>query len=415
MVFRDISALFLHFVIWSLISVGQCFFVTSLCCAQELTTIDGKVMKGHLVGVDSEGVRFRQGDVEVNVPAKEIRLVDFGNAVRSASEAKYDEIELTDGSLLRCKQFSIPGKKVAVTLAAEDSPSLPRIELPLTAVFSILRNAHDAATRDEWNRMLATRGKRDLYVIRTAEGMNFLPGTLIEGNEVGDVVTFEKEDGERTPLRLSRATGGLVFNQPPQANRPPTLCKVLDIYGNVLYAATIRFEGSTVQILTVSGATFTYPSTQGLAKLDYAQGNILYLSDLQPEVDAPEADPFEPRLTWMRDKNQLHDPLRLNGQSFAKGLWVAADTILTFPIGGDYREFKAIVGADETITNGSTAMRLTIEGDGRILFRDVIKRTEKPKPLNLNVKGMKTLRIIVEADAPYNGNQLVLAEARVQK
>lgn len=383
--------------------------------ADELTTIAGKKTAGKVVAVDVDGVTFRTAEVDVKVPAKEIQLVDFGHKVQPpAKDAKFDEIELTDGSVLRSSQFLIKGKNVVPTLAGSGAP-VPSVQMPLATVFTVMRNAGDSAIRDEWRKMLATRGKRDLYVIRTAEGMNFLPGTLIEGSEAGDTVTFEKEDGERTPLRLSRATGGLVFNQPPQANLPPTLCKVLDVFGNVLYAASIRFEGSAVTVKTVAGASLTYPSTESLSKFDYAQGNIAYLSDMQPQVEAPESDPLEPHFTWIKDKNQLNEPLRLEGQSYAKGLWVYADTTLTFPIGGDYREFKALVGTDDTITNGTTVIKLAIEADGRVLFRDVIKRTDKPKPLNLDVKGAKQLKITVEADVPYNGNQLILAEARVQK
>ena len=38
----------------------------------------------------------------------------------------------------------------------------------------------------------------------------------------------------------------------------------------------------------MSGVVLTYPAVQAVAQLDYAQGNIAYLSDLQPQVEAPE-------------------------------------------------------------------------------------------------------------------------------
>jgi len=386
--------------------------------AEELTTIAGKKADGKLVGVNAEGVVFNTNGSDVKVSSKELRMIDFGHKISPLpKDVKFDEIELTDASVIRCTQLAIKGKLAIPTPIASAATSVPSFEMPLSTVFTVMRNAGDANLREEWRKMLATRGKRDLYVIRTADGMNFLPGTVLEGSETGDSVTFEREDGTRSPLRLSRATGGLVFNQPPQASLPPTLCKVYDTLGNVLYATAIRLEGSSVIVTTVAGATVTYPNTESLAKLDYAQGNIVYLSDLDPQVEAPEAlaNEIEVRLPWKRDKNQLNEALRLEGQSFAKGLWVYADTTLTFPIGGDYREFKALVGADDTITNGTTLVKLTIEADGRVLLREEIKRTDKPRNLNLDVKGAKQLKIRVEADVPYNGSQLIFAEARVQK
>ncbi len=384
--------------------------------ADELTTAGNKKTPGKLVAVDAKGVTFSANGTEVKVPAKDVLAVDLGNKVVSTPGAKYDEVELTDGSAVRCARVLIKGKTFDPTpLPGPAGVVTPTFEVPLTAVFSLLRGADEARSRDEWKKMLAGRGKRDLYVIRQADGLNFLPGTLIEGNEAGDAVVFEREDGQRSNLRLSRASGGLVFNQPPQAVLPPTLCKVVDVFGNTLFAQSVELAGAGMKVKTVAGATVTYPSLQGVAKLDYAQGNITYLSDLEPEVTAPESDPLEPRYTWRRDKNQLSEPLRLDGATFAKGLWVYADTTLTFPIGDDFREFKAVVGTDESITNGSTQVRLTVEADGRVVYAGTFKRTDKPKALNLDVKGVKQLKLTVEADVPYNGNQLVLAEARVQK
>ena len=385
--------------------------------ADDLATIAGKKVAGRLVAVDAQTLTFRANDIDVKVPAKEVLAVEFGNKIPPPpKDLKFDEVELTDGSALRCAKFLIKGKAFDLTPAPGPAGvAAPAAVVPLPAVFAAMRNADDPQARADWRKTLAGRGKRDLYVIRQAEGLNFLPGTLIEGNAAGDAVTFEKEDGQRTTLKLSRASGGLVLNQPPQAVLPPTLCKVLDVFGNVLFAQAIEFQGSAVKVTTVAGATVSYAGTEALAKLDYAQGNIAYLSDLDPQVAAADADPLEPRFTWNRDKNQLNEPLRLDGVPYAKGLWLFADTSLTFAIGGDYREFKAVVGTDDTIANGTTAVKLTVEADGRVLHAETVRRTDKPRLLNLDVKGVKQLKISVESDTPYNGNQVILAEARVQK
>jgi len=45
-----------------------------------------------------------------------------------------------------------------------------------------------------------------------------------------------------------------------------------------------------------------------------------------------------------------------------------------------------------------------------------VRRKNKPKVVSLDVKNVKTLRVLVESDAPFfNGSQAVLADARVQK
>src|SRR5581483_6942032 len=137
----------------------------------------------------------------------------------------------------------------------------------------------------------------------------------------GDEVTFEQEGGEKSKLRLSRATGGLVFNQPPQPRVPPTLCRVNDVFGNSLVAQAVEFAGGGVRVKTVAGADVSYPSARAVAALDYGQGNIAYLSDLEPAVAAPDREAGDPRFTFLRDRNQAGEPLKLDNVVYPKGLW----------------------------------------------------------------------------------------------
>lgn len=392
-------------------------FLSTSAAADDLTTTAGKKLTGSLVAVGPDGVTFRAEGAEVKVAAKDILLVDFGyKVVAPAKDAKYAEFELTDGSVIRCAKFALKGKKFAPELLAgpKDVPP-PAVDLPMGSVFHVMRGADEGKARAAWKGMLLNRGKRDLYVTRQTDGLSFVQGTIIEGTEAGDEVVFEQQGGEKTPLRLSRATGGLVFNQPPQPRVPPTLCKVNDVFGNSLVAQAVEFSGGGVRVKTVSGAEVAYPSAKAVAALDYGQGNIAYLSDLEPQVTAPDREPGDPRFTLLRDRNQANEPLKLDAVVYPKGVWVYADTTLTYPLGGEYREFKAVVGIDEELANATSAAKVTIEADNQVLFSETLKRTDKPRVLTLDVKAAKQLRISVEADTPYNGGQVVFADAKVQK
>jgi hypothetical protein len=170
-----------------------------------------------------------------------------------------------------------------------------------------------------------------------------------------------------------------------------------------------------VKVKTVSGVDVSYTSAQAVAALDYGQGNIAYLSDLEPVVAAPDRDTGDPRFTLLRDRNQANEPLRLDNVAYSKGLWVYTDTALTFNLGGDFREFKAVVGLDEALTNATSAAKVTVEADTQVVFSETVKRTDKPRVLTLDVKSAKQLKISVEADTPYNGGQVIFADAKLQK
>jgi hypothetical protein len=402
---------------------------TAVAGADELTTAAGKKLTGTLVAVDPEGVTFRAGTADAKVPAKDILLVDFGRPVAAPpKDAKFSELRLTDGSSFRVGKFHLKGKKVEVEfLPGPANVPPPAFDLPLSVVSYLMRNADDPKARDDWRKLLAGRGKRDLYVIRQADGLNFVAGTVVEGSPDGSTIKFEKEGGGADDLRLSRATGGLVFNPPRPAAVPPTLCKVLDVWGNVLNARAVEKAGDGFAVTTVAGLVVTYPQAAGLAKLDYAQGNVAYLSDLAAKVDAPPPAEAEEKAfallkgatapaAYLRDRLPGESALLVDGVAYPKGVAVGADTVVTYQLGGDYREFKAVAGFADARHANAAELRLTVEADGRVLATEVIRGADKPKALSLDVKGAQVLRLLVDRDYPSDvSTHLILADARVLK
>jgi hypothetical protein len=394
----------------------------SAACADDLTTNGGKKITGKLVAVDAQGATILVGEAKAVVPGKEIVLIDLRKDVAALpKDVKVNEVELTDGSTFRAGKILIKGRKVEMellTVPAGVQP--PAIELPLGAVFSIMRGAENPKSRDAWRKVLGSRGKRDLYVVREPEGLNFVQGTILGGDDAGTKLNFEKEDGTKDVLLLSRATGGLVFSQPPQPQVPPTLCKVVDVFGNSLVARSVELGSDGATVTTVAGVVARY-KTGSIAKFDYARGNVAYLSDLDPQVDAPPVPADEKGLRlnvstpFVRDQGIGGDALKLGGESFAKGLVVAPDTILTFNIGGDYRELKALVGIPDSTPDANLEARVTIEAEGKIVFSETVRRKDRPKAVGIDVKGVKQLRVLVESDSPAVGNRVVLADARVEK
>ncbi|HET9887851.1 MAG TPA: NPCBM/NEW2 domain-containing protein, partial [bacterium] len=318
-------------------------------------------------------------------------------------------------------KFVLKGKKVEVELfPGPQGLASPALELPMSTVFTVMRDSGNVKSHEAWKKMLAARGKRDLYVIREGETLNFVQGTILGGSEKGDEIAFEKEDGTQTALRQSRAAG-YVFAQALPKEVPQMLCKVIDVFGNTLVAQSVEVTSSGVVVKTLAGVVVKYPSFTALSKLDYSQGNVAYLSDLDPRVDAPEIQMYEkglrlnPAVPYLRDHGLAGEPLKLGTELFAKGLLVAPDTALTYTINGDYREFKAVLGIPENTPDANLESKVTIEADGRALFSETIKRKDKPKGVSLDVKGVKSLRIIVEADFAVNGNRVLFGGALVQK
>ena len=385
--------------------------------AADLTMLSGKKYTGTPTQFENGILTIKLETETVSVSAKEILSLDLGGKALPSSGIKFDEVVLTDGSIFRVASFKIKQKQFEATLlAVPNGVAPPNPAIALGHVFHLLRNADQANVRESWTKLVAGRGKRDLFESRATDGqLSPLPGTVLEGTADGESASFEREDGQVTTLQLKRATGGIVFNQPPVGVVPPTLCKAIDAFGNVLFAQAIVFVDGGVKVKTVHGAAMTYPTFDGLVKLDFSQGNIVSLSDLDPAVTAPKPIPGDPYFTFLRDKSQDNSPIRLGGMTYARGLWIAPETSLTYKMTADFREFKTVIGVDDGIKEPTSKVKLTIEGDGRVLFAGLVSLKDKPKELVLDVKGVRELRIAVEQDSRFTGNQVTLADARLQK
>ena len=137
-------------------------------------------------------------------------------------------------------------------------------------------------------------------------------------------------------------------------------------------------------------------------------------------VDQPAED-REDRYRWYvdrekRNKNLDGHKLRLGDKDFGRGLSLPAPTTLQYSLGGEFKEFSATIGVDETVAGGSHA-KLIIEGDGRELVKPIeVKRKDAPKEIRVNVKDVNTLTIkVVPAGVLPYGHRIDLGDPKVNK
>lgn len=385
--------------------------------AADVSTLAGKKYGGTITSIADGHVNIRTDAGPIAIPVKEMAAIEFGAKSLNLEKVKYDELELTDGTRIRISGLKIAARKVEPVLRGSNPPAL---SLPLESVFYWLRGAEETKNREEWKKLLDSRGKRDLFVVREGDRLSPVPGTILNGSAAGDAIEFEREsDNAKATFKLARATGGLVFNQPPRGIIPPTLCKLYDIFGNVLVVETLKLAGESVEARTVSGAVVSYSSLEGVAKLDFSTGNISYLSDRTPEISAPPAPPASekgiPQWKVLNDATIDGPGFKLREVGYTRGLQIPPEFVLTYKLNSEFREFKAVAGIDDRIPELPLAVRLTIEADSKPVFSELIKRTDKPRELTLDVKNVKTLTIRVDPDGTYAMCQIALADARLQK
>ncbi|HEY8503251.1 MAG TPA: NPCBM/NEW2 domain-containing protein [Gemmataceae bacterium] len=379
----------------------------------DLQTLTGKRISGEVAAIDAKGITLRTEGGEVVVPLKEALLLDLGGKPAPPKDA-YIDVELTDGSLLHCTAFAIKGKTAVLTLYAPEGAGERTVEVPFTSLFYVVRDAGTLRGRADWQKLLAGRGNRDILVVERAGRLDGLEGTAGEGSPDGDALAFVLASGKEVNIKLARVQG-LIFNQPPQGNVAPTLCKVTDAGGNLYAARELALARGRLALTTVGGLKVELPDLKQVAKLDFSQGKLTYLSDLDP-VEAQETPREDFGASYRRDTNLDGDaPIRMAGEAYAKGLSLHPRTVLAYDIGGEYKELKFVLGVDDACITDSQVV-VIVEGDNREIYKAEVRRKEPPRPVTLNVKGVKNLRIIVDSPTLlHTGNQVSLADAKVSK
>ena len=379
----------------------------------EVRTLTGQTIKGNL-----ESVNEKELVIAGNDPVAVAQIVDLVfSANQPQAGDKYLDVELSDGSLLHCSQFVLKGGKVDLKLVQGAEIK----DLPLAAISYVLNDAQDAKNREEWQKLLAKRGKGDLLAIKAADGVvNPLEGTLGEGDAQGETIGFETSTGKKARPRLDRIHG-MAFLRQPNPDAAPTMCKAQDLSRDLLVVAKMTMTDQGYGLTTVAGAKAEFPF-KSFTRWDFSKGKLTYLSDLEPK--ATETSNVERVEHYRRDKNLDGEPIQLPQKNedgvpvlrvFPKGLALHAYTELQYDIGGEYKEFKAILGVDPKV-QGDSHVKVTIEGDGKELFAAEISRTDEPRPITLDVKNVKQLRIVVASAGLLDlGNHVCLADAKVSK
>lgn len=386
-------------------------FASSSYSAELRLLAGNQVLKGELVAIDDKNIVFKSEDGLETRPLAGVLQLELQPA--PALSTNYVQVELTDGSVLNCKPEGITfdGKQVQLTMLPAVS-----VRVPITALSFILKDAQDPKLRDDpdWKLLLKNKKSQDLLVRWFQNRLNGIDGTFADGK--GPAINFVPDGrNQGIPVDLNNKTvQGCIFVNKPDVSAPPTLCKLYDMSQNVLLVSKLELKegGSFFQVTTVAGAKIEYALDQ-VARLDYSRGKLTYLSDLEPMVlQEPGEDVIE---RYRRDQNADGNPLQVGGQRFAKGLFVPAPTVLVYKINGDYNEFTAAIGVDETVP-GNSHVRLVVSGDGKELFAGEFKRSDKRRDLKLIIKDVQELKIAVDSvELLKFGSHLNLVDAKFTK
>ena len=112
----------------------------------------------------------------------------------------------------------------------------------------------------------------------------------------------------------------------------------------------------------------------------------------------------------------LSTPRRaISGTDVLRGLALRSRTRLVFRLPGKFNRLRAVAGIDDADQEHGH-VRLSIEGDGRVLFDGAIAGGQPPQELDIDLSGVKRLTILVDYGEQGDvGDFLDLCDARILK
>jgi hypothetical protein len=380
----------------------------------ELKPLKGEKIKGDLVGLNTKEIVLQINGKPVTTPVEGTLQLDFRAPANPSGS--YSQVELTDGSVLRCTKVEFKGKDVLLTLVSGQSATIP-----MTLLSSVMHEADDVKLVAAWKDLLG--GKKHAYDVlvfkRQSGALGSSEGTFYDASDDGKTIDFKRKDKEKEPLATDRIHG-MLFVRPPDPNMPGRLCEALDLQGNRLFARSVVLKDGKFVVDTQCGAHVEYPA-DALARLDYSKGKLTYLSDMElSKIKLVQVAYLQSGVPeFKRDRNiDNTSEIRIAGTKHPKGLAMHARTELTIDLEGEYREFKAVAGLDDNVSQGDDApVLLRVEGDGKELLALSVTRKDGAKPISLNIKDVQKLRIVVDKspDSLGLGSYLDLGDAKVSK
>lgn len=404
--------------------MGLLILIAALLAADapqfQVDTVDGTSVVGAIVQLNGREVAVKTADADRTFKLSEVRLL--GAAQKSAASTTNESsakasvaptvvVETLDGARLPGFDYEVTKGVAHLKLSGAESIDVPtkyihRVEFVLggkPAVWPELPK--DAAG--------------DLIVVQKKEAVDLVEGVV--GDVTADTVQFSLE-GDVVPVKRAKVVGLVYFHSSQNGSPSEAMAIVENTAGWKLSAKDVALVDGQLAITTTFGATLHWP-LESVRTIDFSPSRMVYLSDLSP--DSSDWTPFLDFGKQTEALSQFYKPhfdrgldggeLSIGGKQYRKGVAMAARTVLEYKIAGRGKEFRATAGIDDSV-HGAGSVKLTIQGDDKILYTGKITGHEKPADLNFDVSGVKRLRIVADFGGGADvGDYLDLGDARIVK
>ena len=376
----------------------------------DLQTVAGESHHGALVAISIDEIALATADGEQRWPLVDVLDIASAKAPKVAA-APAAIIALRDGSRVHAAAYTtsgdtatiqlVDGAKLQVPTQAVHWVRWPQAGAPPAAAPEANAAAPAADSGAQaWQQFVDQPIEADLLVVRKKDDIDSVDGQI--GDVGAESVAFAIDDEK---LEVKRAKiAGIVYYRAEAAAAPAPLAKVQTADGSAWAAKSLALSEAGCTLETAAGAKVDVPAG-ALARIDFSQGKVLYLSDLDWDAAQSErtpyfgppmpldasVDPYAPQ----RDRALEGGELALGPRTYRKGLALHSRTRLVFRLPEGYRRLTALAGIDDRLSDQGS-VKLEIVGDEKTLLSAIVSGGDAPLPVDLDVSGVRRLTILVD-------------------
>lgn len=388
---------------YSLILAWWVVLVPVAGAADTLVQLDGQTVPGQTVSAIANG-QITCGNQTYDLMA--LRRIERQAGPIDLAPLTH-AIMLQDGSFARAQQITVDGEVCRIQLIDQASIECPLPSLRVLAFEAVPCDSRGPKWPGPVADLLARRRTADdTMLVRQEEKITSVPGVLKAVDDQKVTFTYKGED--RTIDRDKVLAVVLAAPAQPPDTRGMGLIQTTQ--GVALWGKALRLEADRLHLTRSDGQTMWLSWTR-VRRIDIRSDRMVWLSELEPvEVDD------KPLFTlggWERDRSWQGRPLTLGGQEYERGLGVHAPCRLIYEPDGRFDAFAAVIGIDdETHKQGGDCLFVVI-ADGKTIYKQRVTSRDKPRPIRLNIAGVRRLELRVEAGENLDlGDHADWADAR---
>lgn len=367
--------------------------------AEEIYFQDGKRQMAMVEAIDKAGkitLRLPSGKLST-AELVQVNSINFRGRELRAIRAGAQEFHFVGGDRLKGQIVQLHGD----TLLA-DTAAVGNLQIPLAALRGFLtmpiegkagRRATELLTGDDED----ATGKMDQILDRRGGGYE----GILEAIDAKELHL----DHERLRKIVSLSVlhlSGVRLARDAQNPRPalPSLpfVKVHTSDGSALdgLIESVRFGKWNIRPTWQPGKTLSV-SVEEIVAVEVLNGQAIYLSQLVPG-EVKEKTILTPPQRFRMNLNCQGNPLSVNGNLFAWGIGVHANSSLTFDLGANWSKFESAIGIDDQAGKGGSVV-FQVLGDGKELHKSPVMRGSTPTQnfISVPIKGVKKLTLNVDA------------------